>query len=85
MSSSPISIFFSYAQQARKDKLLFNTLRKHLIMMRFFDQIVEWHDSAIGAGRDWRLAIDTYLNKADLIVLLFSQTFWIRNIAVKWR
>jgi tetratricopeptide (TPR) repeat protein len=75
MSSSPINIFFSYASSADEDKQLFDALRKHLTALKWLGYIAELYDSAISAGSDWRQVIDAYLNKADIIVLLFSADF----------
>ena len=37
--------------------------------------IEQWHDRDISAGKDWKHEIDTYLNSAQIILLLISKNF----------
>jgi tetratricopeptide (TPR) repeat protein len=79
MSFPPFStasrIFFSYATSASKDKNLLNKLRAHLSSLRRQGLIDEWYDSAISTRGDVGQIIETYINKANIIVLLISADF----------
>ena len=70
---TPVNIFFSYAHE---DEALLNKLKTHLIPL-YREGLIEllWHDRNISAGKEWELEIDTYLNKAQIIVLLVSPDF----------
>jgi len=50
-------------------------LAKHLSVLRRQGVIKEWHDRRIGAGTEWKGAIDKELNDADVILLLVSSDF----------
>ena len=76
MSFSPVTIFFSGALSARKDKNLFEGLRKQLLPLKLLGRIQEWYESEISPGCDWRQGVDMYLNSADIIVLLISPDFF---------
>jgi tetratricopeptide (TPR) repeat protein len=75
--SRTVDIFFSFDPSASKDKDLFNALKKHLRSLRLQSYIIqEWHDSEIDPGSNWQQVIETYINSADLIVLLMSADFF---------
>jgi hypothetical protein len=67
-----IKLFYCYA---RADKPLRDELEKHLAWLRRRYQLTTWHDREILPGEDWEQAIDTHLNTAHLILLLFSPDF----------
>lgn len=69
---SPLKVFFSYSH---KDELLKDELERHLSALRRTGQIEEWHDRRIGAGEEWRGAIDSNLEAADIVLLLISADF----------
>lgn len=71
-ANSPISIFYSYAQE---DKLLQEKLSKHLSGLRRQGVITEWHHGNIPAGTDWQHTIDTHFATATIILLLISPDF----------
>ncbi len=70
--SSPIEVFISYSH---KDELLRDELSRHLALLRRQGVITEWHDRRIGAGENWKAAIDDHLDHAELILLLISADF----------
>lgn len=76
--SRTIDIFFSFEPSTRKDKNLFNALKKHLRSLRLQSSIPiqELYDSEIDPGSNWQQVIETYINRADLIVLLISADFF---------
>src|SRR6266436_6409019 len=69
----PINIFFSYAHE---DEASLNKLQKHLRPL-YREGLIDlmWHDRNISAGTEWEQEIDTYLNKAQVILLLISSDF----------
>lgn len=67
-----ISLFFSYSH---KDEPLRDELEKHLSVLKNNGQIDAWHDRRIEAGMDLNDEIDSYLEKADIILLLISSDF----------
>ncbi len=68
-----VDIFFSYAHE---DEELLNRLQKHLIPL-YRERLIDllWHDRNISAGTEWEQEIDTYLNRAQIILLLVSPDF----------
>jgi len=68
----PIKVFYSYAHE---DKALRDELEKHLGTLKRQGLIEQWHDRDISAGKDWKHEIDTYLNSAQIILLLISKNF----------
>jgi hypothetical protein len=70
--SGPIDVFFSYSH---KDESLRDELAAHLKLLERTGVIRGWHDRRIGAGEDWRAAIDYNLEKAHVILLLVSADF----------
>ncbi len=68
-----VEIFFCYAH---RDEDLLNKLKTHLIPLCREGLIdLLWHDRNISAGTEWEREIDTYLNKAQIILLLVSPDF----------
>lgn len=67
-----IKIFYCYAHE---DRMLRDELEKHLSPLKRLGRITEWHDRAIQAGMEWEREIATYLNSADIILLLVSPDF----------
>jgi TIR domain len=75
MTSGPIKaieVFYSYAHE---DERLRNKLEKQLSLLKRQGFIKEWHDRKISAGKEWADEISTYLNTADIILLLVSPDF----------
>lgn len=69
----PVTIFFSYAHE---DEGFLNKIQKHLIPL-YREGLIDilWHDRNISAGTEWEQQIDTFLNKAQIILLLVSPDF----------
>jgi hypothetical protein len=68
----PISLFHSYSH---RDEELRDRLEEHLGGLRRRGLIENWHDRRIGAGSEWKDAIDEHLATADIILLLISSSF----------
>src|SRR5947209_9429655 len=68
----PINIFICYA---RKDEILLNKLKAHLMSLHLAGLIDIWHDREISAGTEWQREIDQQLNSAQIILLLVSPDF----------
>ena len=71
-AQTSFKLFCSYSHQ---DEQLRDELAKHLSVLRRQGVIKEWHDRRIGAGTEWKGAIDKELNDADVILLLVSSDF----------
>lgn len=67
-----ITVFYCYA---RKDRDLRNELQQHLITLTRHYHLVHWYDGEINPGTTWEPAINTHLNRADLVFLLISSYF----------
>ena len=67
-----IEVFISYSHC---DEDLRNELIKHLALLRRQGVIQAWHDREIDAGTEWKQAIDTHLQTANIILLLISANF----------
>ncbi len=50
-------------------------LEVHLTTLRRENLISEWHDRKITPSKNWEGEINTYLERADLILFLVSQNF----------
>jgi tetratricopeptide (TPR) repeat protein len=74
--SAAIRIFFSYATSAATDKNLFERLTAHLSVLRRQGLIDEWYDSAISPKADLGGLVETYIDRANIIVLLLSADFF---------
>lgn len=73
MSDQPTAkLFFSYSHE---DEALRDQLAKHLKLLEHQEVIDAWHDRKIGAGTEWKDAIDDNLEAADIILLLISVDF----------
>jgi hypothetical protein len=68
----PIELFISYSH---KDELLREQMLSHLSLLRRQGIVSEWHDRRIGAGEDWKGAIDEHLNRAQMVLFLVSADF----------
>lgn len=68
----PIDVFFSYSH---KDEALRDELATHVKLLERNGVIRSWHDRRIGAGQDWKQAIDQNLEEAEIILLLVSADF----------
>ncbi len=75
MTSETIKIFFSLAH-APLDQSLFGELRKHLAALKLQGLIEMWYDSAISAGSNDSDIIQSYMHRANIIVLLISADFF---------
>src|SRR5260370_33340700 len=69
---SPIIILFSYAHE---DEKLRDDLEKELSSLKRQERIECWHDRRIGPGAKWGESISTYLDKANIILLLITKDF----------
>lgn len=67
-----LRIFYSYSH---KDEQLRNKLESHLAVLKRNELIENWHDRKIGAGNEWKGAIDSNLEAAAVILLLVSANF----------
>jgi TIR domain len=72
MTEQTIEIFFSYAHE---DETLRDELAKHLKLLERRGIIKAWHDRNITAGEEWKNAISTNLESAEIILLLISADF----------
>lgn len=68
----PLDVFYSYSH---KDERLREKLEDHLSILQRQGLIKAWHDRNIEVGDDWKLQINTYLNSAQIILLLVSADF----------
>jgi len=68
----PIRLFYSYSH---KDETLRDELEEALTLLERQGLISEWHDRKIGAGEEWKGAIDQNLEEAQVILLLVSSSF----------
>nr|MBA2679903.1 TIR domain-containing protein [Ktedonobacteraceae bacterium] len=75
MIAETIKIFFSLAP-APLDQSLFEELRKHLATLKLQGLIEMWYDSSISAGSNDRDIIQSYMHRANIIVLLISADFF---------
>ena len=71
-TTGPIRLFYSYSHQ---DEELRKELENHLSLLRRKGLIAGWHDRMIGAGEEWKGAIDKNLEEAQVILLLVSSSF----------
>ena len=70
--NAPIDVFISYSHQ---DEAYRAELEKHLSLLKRSGAIRSWHDRRIGAGEEWKSAIDENLDRARVILLLISVDF----------
>jgi hypothetical protein len=71
-AGSPLSLFISYSH---KDESLRQALGDHLATLQREGVISVWHDRKITAGEEWAGAIDTNLERADIVLCLVSAGF----------
>ena len=71
-TTATIRLFYSYSHE---DESLRDELAKHLSSPKRQGIIAEWHDRRIGAGDEWKGAIDENLEEAQIILLLVSSSF----------
>ena len=69
---TPVNVFFCYAPQ---DEDLRGELETHLSLLKRQGFVRSWSARVIGAGEEWRGAIDRHMEEADLILLLVSAAF----------
>jgi hypothetical protein len=67
-----VEIFCSYSH---KDEKLRKELEKHLAVLQRQNVVTIWHDRAIMPGESISEEIDEHLNRADIILALFSPDF----------
>lgn len=72
MTDRAITVFVSYSHS---DEVLAENLMVHLSNLRRQGVIAAWHDRQIEAGAEWAKEVDSYLDDADLILLLISADF----------
>jgi hypothetical protein len=71
-AATPVLLFYSYSHE---DEPLRNELAKHISVLNRQGVISDWHDRRIGAGEEWKGAIDRNLDAAQIILLLVSSSF----------
>jgi TIR domain len=72
MYKEGIKVFLSYSS---KDQALVDQFTAHLTALKWRGVIQSWNDHQIEAGTDWAGAITSYLDSADIILLLLSSDF----------
>ena len=72
MPSDTVEVFFSYSH---KDEALRDELATHLKILEREGIISGWHDRKILPEDEWDRQINTYLDTADIILLLVSADF----------
>ncbi|SRR6266566_7468172 len=70
--SESVEIFISYAHE---DESYLKDLTKHLELLVRRGSIRPWSDANIDAGMEWKKAIDTHLDTAQVFLLLISANF----------
>jgi hypothetical protein len=70
--TGPVRLFYSYSH---KDEALRDELEEALALLKRQGLISGWHDRRIGAGDEWKGAIDKNLEEAQVILLLVSSSF----------
>ncbi|HZF47283.1 MAG TPA: TIR domain-containing protein [Polyangiaceae bacterium] len=71
-TTRPLRLFYSYSH---KDEALRDELETHLVILKRQGLIEQWHDRRIEPGTNWAGAIDSNLEKADILLLLVSADF----------
>lgn len=67
-----VELFYSYSH---KDEGLRDELDTHLALLRRRGVVNVWHDRKITASEQWRAAIDSHLESADIVLLLVTPDF----------
>ena len=73
--SSPDRALELVISYSHKDEALKQELLKHLSPLRRQGVVQAWHDRDIDAGTEWKSAINSRFNTADIILLLVSPDF----------
>jgi transcription initiation factor IIE alpha subunit len=71
-TQDPASLAYAYSY---KDEALRDELEEALALLKRQGLISGWHDRMIGAGDEWKGAIDKNLEEAQLILFLVSASF----------
>jgi hypothetical protein len=71
-SRQAAQVFYSYSH---KDEELRAKLDTHLSLLKRQGVISGWHDRKILAGSEWKNAIDSHLEMAEVVLLLVSADF----------
>src|SRR4051812_48330188 len=79
-SGTVLDLFISYAHA---DDDLRRELEKHLMPLVRDGVVKQWHDRLIGAGDDWREAIEKQLRTADIVLLLVSSDFMASDFCIE--
>jgi hypothetical protein len=69
---TPVNVFFCYAPE---DEELCVELERHLALLQREGAVRSWNSRAIGAGKDWRVEVSGWMDRADVILLLVSADF----------
>ena len=72
--TGPIRLFYSYSHKI-EDETLRDELEEALALLKRQGLISGWHDRKIGAGDEWKGAIDKNLEEAQVVLLLVSASF----------
>jgi hypothetical protein len=72
MSTKALNLFYSYSHY---DEVLRDELDQHLKPLEHEEIISGWHDRKIMPGDEWNHQISSYLENADIILLLISSDF----------
>lgn len=75
MEPQPPSVIKVFCSYSHIDEALRKELEKHIKILERRSLIAVWHDRKIGAGEEWKGAIDEQLDSADVILLLISPDF----------
>jgi hypothetical protein len=71
-TTGPVRLFYSYSH---KDEALRDRLEEALALLRREGLISDWQDRKIGAGAEWKGAIDKNFEEAQVVLLLVSASF----------
>jgi predicted MPP superfamily phosphohydrolase len=71
-SGHPLRVFFSYAPE---DDALRKKLEKHLVLLKRDGLVEAFTGRSVGAGDDWRGAIDRQMMEARIVLLLLSDDY----------
>ena len=71
-AQKPVTLFFCYAPE---DEELRRKLDDHLALLVRGGVVESWSGGAVGAGAEWRSALDRQMERADVILLLVSAAF----------
>ncbi len=71
-AAQPLRLFYSYSHE---DERMRRRLEAHLKLLEHQGLISTWHFRKIGAGEEWKGAIDRNLAAADIVLLLISASF----------